>query len=219
VDLLDEFQAEVARVALQSARRHGFALAGGNALAVHGVIVRPTEDIDLFTNREGDLQAATGAVVAALAKAGFTVALIEDELGGLFEGFNQDMAELEVSRDDQAVRLQLVRFDRLHDPVMMDIGPVLHLDDILGSKVAALASRAEPRDYIDVAAALRGRDREHLLDLARQADPGLTDVEFADAMLRLDRLDDAVFTQLYSLSPDQVREIRATFSTWPRRPA
>jgi hypothetical protein len=56
VDLLDEFQAEVARVALQSAQRHGFALAGGNALAVHGVIVRSTEDIDLFTSREDDLR-------------------------------------------------------------------------------------------------------------------------------------------------------------------
>jgi hypothetical protein len=216
VGVLDEFQAEVARVALQSAQRHGFALAGGNALAVHGVIVRPTEDVDLFTGPEGDLQAATEDAVAALIKAGFTVTLIEDELGGLFGGFDQDMAELEVSRGEQAVRLQLVRFDRHHAPVLTDLGPVLHLDDILGSKVAALATRAEPRDYIDVAAALRSHDREHLLDLARQADPGLTDAEFADAMRRLDMLDDTVFTQLYRLSPEQVGEVRITFSTWPR---
>jgi hypothetical protein len=216
VSLLNEFQEEVAKVALQAARRHGFALAGGNALAVHGIIVRPTEDIDLFTTHEGDLRTATGAVLAALVKAGFMVTAIEDELSGVFDDFDQDMAELEVSRDGEAVRLQLVRFDRLHAPVMMDIGPVLHLDDILGSKVAALATRAEPRDYIDVAAALRSQDREHLLDLAHQADPGLTDAEFADAMVRLDRLDDSVFTQLYGLSPDQVREIRAAFSTWPR---
>jgi predicted nucleotidyltransferase component of viral defense system len=96
------------------------------------------------------------------------------------------------------------------------MGPVLHLDDILGSKVAALATRAEPRDYVDVAAALRRYDRQRLLGLARQADPGLTDAEFAEAMLRLDRLDDSVFTQLYRLTPDQVREIRLTFSDWPR---
>lgn len=215
MSLPDEFQAEVARVALRAAQRQGFALAGGNALAVHGVIARPTEDIDLFTDH-GDLEAAAGNVVEALVKAGFTVAMIEDELSGFIEGFDQDMAELEVSRDENLVRLQLVRFNRHHSPVMMDIGPVLHIDDILGSKVVAMATRAEPRDYIDVAAALRTRAREHLLDLARQADPDIVDAEFADAMQRLDRLDDSVFSQLYGLTQDQIADIRTAFSTWPR---
>lgn len=216
MDLLDEFQTEVARIALQAAERHGFALAGGNALAVHGVIVRPTEDIDLFTNRDNSLGAAAGAVEEALVKAGFAVALIESELGGLIDGFDQDMAEFEVSRAEKMTRLQLVRFDRHRAPVMMDIGPVLHLDDILGSKVAALATRAEPRDYVDVAAALRNQSSAHLLELARQADPDLTEAEFADAMQRLDRLDDSVFTQLYGLTPGQVSDIRTAFSAWPR---
>lgn len=215
MSLPDEFQAKVARVALRAAQRHGFALAGGNALAVHGVIARPTEDIDLFTDH-GDLRAAAGNVIEALAKAGFTVMMIEDELSGLIDGFDQDMAELEVSRDEKVVRLQLVRFDRHQPPVMMDIGPVLHIDDILGSKVVALATRAEPRDYIDVAAAMRKQPREHLLDLARQADPDIVDAEFADAMQRLDRLDDSVFTQLYGLTAEQVADVRTAFATWPR---
>jgi hypothetical protein len=49
---------------------------------------------DLFTSREGDLQAATEAVVMALANADFTVTLIEDELGGFFDGFEQDRPNL-----------------------------------------------------------------------------------------------------------------------------
>jgi len=69
-----EFQAEVARVALAAARDHGFALAGGNALAVHGIISRPTEDVDLFAPGDGAVQAAAGLVAAALAEAGFTAA-------------------------------------------------------------------------------------------------------------------------------------------------
>lgn len=36
----DPFQAEVARLALDVARRHGFALAGGHALIAHGVVSR-----------------------------------------------------------------------------------------------------------------------------------------------------------------------------------
>jgi hypothetical protein len=44
---------------------------------------------------------------------------------------------------------------------VLDIGPVLHLDDVIGSKVAAMAVRAEPRDFVDVAAALDRCSREH----------------------------------------------------------
>jgi hypothetical protein len=51
--------------------------------------------------------------------------------------------------------LQLAYFDRGRQPVvMMDIGPVLDLEDAVGGKVCVLASRVEPRDYADVAAAL-----------------------------------------------------------------
>ncbi|WP_326553626.1 hypothetical protein [Micromonospora sp. NBC_01813] len=105
-------------------------------------------------------------------------------------GFEHDLVECEVSRGDQVVRLQLVRFDRHRLPVMMQIGPVLHLDDVLGTKVAALATRAAPRDYIDTAAALARYSRDRLIELARQADSGLTAA--------------------------QVDEVRHCFSTWPR---
>ena len=63
-----------------------------------------------------------------------------------------------------------------------------------------MATRAEPRDYIDVANALDTYSRQRLVDLAHQADPDLDDAEISDAMLRLDRLDDSVFTEQYRLS-------------------
>jgi len=98
----------------------------------------------------------------------------------------------------------------------MDIGPVLHLDDVLGSKVAALATRAEPRDYIDVAAALRVRTSDELGRLAQQADPAVTEDDLHEAMDRLDRLDNSVFVELYGLSNAEVATVRAAFSGWPR---
>jgi hypothetical protein len=99
---------------------------------------------------------------------------------------------------------------------MMDIGLVLHPDDLVGSKVAALATRQEARDYADVAAALAVYGREELMGLARRADPDLADAEFAEAMQRLDVLDDAVFTRLYRFTPEQVQGIREAFTAWPR---
>jgi hypothetical protein len=60
----------VAAVALSAAAGHGFALGGGNALLAHGVTTRPTQDVDLFTDREHGVEAAAGAVEAALRAAG-----------------------------------------------------------------------------------------------------------------------------------------------------
>jgi hypothetical protein len=53
-----DFEAEIARVALAAAGRHGFALVGGQALIAHGLISRPTEDVDLVTDEAGGVQAA-----------------------------------------------------------------------------------------------------------------------------------------------------------------
>jgi hypothetical protein len=213
----DEFKASVARVALQAASEHGFALAGGNALVAHGIISRPTADVDLFAAEPGAVGAAAGLVAEALAAAGLTVTPVEEtgDLAEAFYGFDQEMAEFEVSGGGQAVRLQLVRFGRSRPAVMMDVGPVLHPDDLLGSKVAAMATRAEVRDYADVAAALATYSRDELVALARRADPDLADEELAEAMQALDVLDDGVFTREFSAG--QVRVIRQAFASWPRQ--
>ncbi|MBC8993132.1 nucleotidyl transferase AbiEii/AbiGii toxin family protein [Micromonospora chalcea] len=204
-------------MALAVAGRHGFALAGGQALIAHGIGARPTEDVDLFTDLDGGVTAAAELVHATLLDAGFQVETIAEptELDDVFYGFEHDMTEFEVRRDDRTVRLQLVRFARSASPIVLDVGPVLHLDDVIGTKVAAMVTRAQPRDYIDVAAALRRYSRNDLVDLARRADPALTDEEFQDALQRLDRLPDTVFA-LYRLTPAEIHDLRHAFSEWPR---
>jgi Nucleotidyl transferase AbiEii toxin, Type IV TA system len=136
----DLFQTEVARLAPDAAREHGFALAGGHALIAHGVISRPTEDVDLFTNADGAVHVAAQLVEQALVDAGFTVDVVPEtsDLGDVFYGFGGDIVEFEIHKDNKATRLQLCRFDRSPSPVVMDIGPVLHIDDAIGTKVAAM---------------------------------------------------------------------------------
>jgi hypothetical protein len=213
-----EFQRRVATIALAACREQGFALAGGQALIAHGIVNRATEDIDIFTDDPAGVRQASETASAALIAAGYAVESVSEmaELDELFAGFGDDLAELEVRGGDHIVRVQLARFDRHRAPVVMDIGPVLHVDDVLGSKVATLATRAEPRDYIDVAAALRVRTADELRRLARQADPAVSDDELRAAMTRLDRLDDSVFTDLYGLSKEAVDALRAAFTDWPR---
>jgi hypothetical protein len=40
----------IARIALAAGARHGLALAGGYAVAAHGMGNRPSGDVDLFTS-------------------------------------------------------------------------------------------------------------------------------------------------------------------------
>jgi nucleotidyltransferase AbiEii toxin of type IV toxin-antitoxin system len=218
---VSDLHRDVAAVALRAAARHGFALAGGNALIAHGVIDRPTEDVDLFTDREHGVAAAADAVEAALREAGYTPER-QDKTAGLaevFEGVGEGLAEWIIATPDgREMMLQIAYFDRGHQPVLMEFGPVLDLDDVLGGKVTALASRAAERDYIDVAAALaRGYSVAQLTGLAVTLDPGLTAEDFADAGQRLDRLGDDRFAR-YGLTQEDVTRLRERFTAWPRTP-
>ncbi len=208
----------VAAVALAAAGKHGFALGGGNALLAHGVITRPTQDVDLFTNQEHGVEAAAAAVEAALRQAGFQPDRAEQAAGlaDLFPGMGEGLAEWIVTGPgDAQMVLQLAYFDRGNDPVVMDIGPVLDLEDVVGGKVCALASRVEPRDYADVAAALERYSPAQLIRFARRLDPGLTLQDFADAGLRLDQMDDRVFAEIGLTNPDVAR-LREQLAAWPR---
>ena len=218
---VSDLHREVAAVALRAAARDGFALGGGNALIAHGVINRLTEDVDLFTDREHGVAAAADAVEDALREAGYT-AERQDKTAGLaevFGGMGEGLAEWIITTPDgREMMLQLACFNRGHRPVLMEFGPVLDLDDVLGGKVAALASRAVERDYIDVAAALaRGYSVAQLTGLAVAMDPGLTAGDFADAGQRLDRLGDDRFAR-YGLTPEDVTRLREQFAAWPRTP-
>ncbi len=216
---VDDFHRAVAATALRAAARYGFALGGGNALIAHGLIDRPTQDVDLFTDREHGVRAAAGAVETALRGAGYTVDREDSrsDLADIFDGMGDGLAEWLITGPDGAqMTLQMAYFERDRRPVTMDLGPVLDLEDVVGWKVVALASRVEPRDYVDTAAALGRFTIGQLIGLAQQLDPGLTDRDFADAGRQLDRMPDGLFAR-YGLSPADVATVRERFQAWPRR--
>jgi hypothetical protein len=206
--------AQVARIALGASAGHGFALGGGNALLAYGIISRPTRDVDLFTDQERGVLAAAGAVEAALRDAGFA-AERRDQSAGLadvFPGMGEGLAEWIVTAPDGAqMMLQMAYFDRGRDPVVMDIGAVLDLEDVAGGKVCALAGRIEPRDYADAAAMLDQFTPGQLLGFARRLDPGLEGRDFADAGQRLDQLPDQVFAAI-GLGGEDIAVIRQRFT-------
>jgi Nucleotidyl transferase AbiEii toxin, Type IV TA system len=215
---VSEFHGHVAAIALRAAAPHGFALGGGNALMAHGVIDRYTQDVDVFSDEAGSVEAAADAVEAALRDAGFGTER-RDKTGGLgdiFYGVGEGLAEWIITAPGgEQMMLQMAYFDRTRHPVIMEVGPVLDLEDVVGGKVCALASRVEPRDYVDTAAALGRYTVEQVVGFARRLDPGLTDRDFAEAAERLDQWGDGVFAP-FGLGPADVARLRARFAAWPR---
>lgn len=64
---MDPVHLRLAEIGLRVAGRYGFALAGGYAVQAHGILDRPSEDVDLFTawERRDDFAVAVDAVVDA----------------------------------------------------------------------------------------------------------------------------------------------------------
>jgi hypothetical protein len=215
---LDTLHGRIASIALRAAARFGFALGGGNALIAHGVVDRLTRDVDLVTDQETGVVAAKGPVEEALRWEGFAVQRRDwaNGLSDLFPDWEEAAADWHVTAPNgRRTDLELVQFDRSREPVLMDVGPVLHLEDAAGNKVCALAGRVEPRDYVDTAALLGRWSPAKLIGFARRLDSGLKDREYAAAAQRLDRMPDEKFTP-FGLTGQAVAALRERFAVWPR---
>lgn len=207
---MDQFHERLARVALAGADQYGFCLAGGYAVQAHGFVERPSEDVDLFTTAsdEGRFPDAVSAVVRALERDGLLVSATVS---------NAAFARLQVTdpASGAAAKVELSIDWRAHPPTTLAIGPVLHPDDAVANKVCALYSRAQARDYIDVAAVLRsGRyTGAELLELAGSHDAGFDTAWFGAALRAIDRLPPAEFTA-YGLTDEEVRVVVDDMKAW-----
>lgn len=197
----------VTRIGLTATERFGFALAGGYAVQAHGFLTRQSEDVDLFTCPGGNFDVAVAAAEAAYRDAGLKVATTRHGTG---------FARLLITdADERSVKVEMGVDWRSHPPVRLEIGPVLHPDDAVGNKVAALYGRAEVRDFVDVFAVLRsGRyNTTQLMELAMAADPGFDTQMFRAALSALGRIPDQALSH-HGLSQQEVQELRCDFQAW-----
>jgi hypothetical protein len=110
---------------------------------------RLSEDVDLFTDRwdPGDFTRAVDSVTASYENAGLEVTLIRRA---------ETFARLQVTDpgSGRVASVDLAADSRDHPPMRLSIGPVLAESDAVGSKTAAVFSRGEARDYLDLAGIL-----------------------------------------------------------------
>ena len=205
----EELQRNVTRLALKALGGTSFALAGSGAIREHGIIDRPTEDVDLFTSNVniGDFGAAIDQVLDALRASGYGV-----EAGRRSDQF----ARLQVrAPNGQQVDIDMGMDWREAEPVILSIGPVLSLADAVGNKVSALYSRAEARDFLDVDAirASGTFNDTQLIEAATERDAGFEVPMFIQQLDRAQRLTpDRV--EEYDVDTAQLDAIKARFATW-----
>lgn len=171
----EDAQREVARLALAAVAGRGFALAGSGAIREHGLVDRPTRDVDLFTDQldEASFGSAVDAVAGSLRARGMVVREMRRA---------PQFAQLHVVTDtDGSVEVDLGVDWRSREPVTLAVGPVLSVLDAVASKVGALYSRTEARDFLDVDA-IRSSGRftdAELLAAVTDRDPGFEVAMFA----------------------------------------
>lgn len=202
------FQREVAKVLLENLEHRGFVLTGSGALREHGLINRPTQDVDLFTRQQeaSGFREATDHAIEALRDSGYSVQVHRD-----LDTFK----DIIITRADQSVQVDFGVDYRGHDPAHMEIGAVLNMDDAVGSKVSALYSRQYPRDYLDVDA-IRQSGRytdESLLAVAESQDPGFDREYFSQILTGVKALDpDEV--EPYGVEESQLRKVQQRLTDW-----
>ena len=206
-------QRRITRIALEAAGPDaGFALAGSGAIREHGFIDRPTEDVDLFTTQSAqhEFAPALGRVVAALQEAGYDVEIRER---------HPCFSRLVVTRDssEPVATVDLGVDWRAEDPVRLAVGSVLAPDDAVGNKVAALFSRGEARDYLDVdriRASGRYRD-QRLIELGHRSDLGFEITQFVRRLEEVGRVQ-PFEVAIYEVSPEQLRAVKDRCLAWAR---
>ncbi|MBM7167551.1 nucleotidyl transferase AbiEii/AbiGii toxin family protein [Streptomyces sp. G44] len=182
-------------------------ITGGYAVQAHGLVDRLSQDLDVATENAAPMDEIADAVSDGLLQRGWRVRHVETSpLSGRLIAADPATGE--------ECEIDILKEAFWSPPTVTEHGPVLALDDVIGTKVRALADRGAVRDLIDVHAASRHRTTADLEMLGRRH----ARFEFSLHDLR-DRLtgaewwDDDDFTA-YGLDPGQVAALRAWALSW-----
>ncbi|MFI1829566.1 nucleotidyl transferase AbiEii/AbiGii toxin family protein [Streptomyces sp. NPDC020412] len=182
-------------------------ITGGYAVQAHRLVDRLSQDLDLATQNPAPMVDIVEALRTGLHDRGWRVREIEtDPLSGRLIVTDPE------SREECEVDILKEAF--WAPPATTEYGPVLALEDVVGTKVRALADRGAVRDLIDVHAASHHyttTDLEHLGRRHARVEFDLQDLH--DRLVGADWYEDDEFTA-YNLTDDQTANLRAWAVAW-----
>jgi predicted nucleotidyltransferase component of viral defense system len=138
-----------------------FVITGGYAVQAHGIVDRLSRDIDVATNSPIPMEKLASRLTEGLTERGWQVRLIgTDPVSARFMVADPELG--------QECEVDVLKEGINWPPVETPYGPVLSLDDVIGTKVRALADRGYARDLVDIHAASRLRSQSELESLGRR---------------------------------------------------
>ncbi|MFF2367744.1 nucleotidyl transferase AbiEii/AbiGii toxin family protein [Streptomyces sp. NPDC058122] len=192
--------------ALAAGHPYGLALMGGYAVQAHGIVHRPSQDLDFATEHPASMVEIVDQLAQSLSGQGWRITVI-------------DVAPLKArflatdAATGAACEVDLLKEVLWRPPVVMDIGPVLDLDDLIGTKVRALGDRGLARDAIDVHAARHLYTVPQLENLAARRPEEFDLHELHDRLESLEWVSDAEF-EAYGMDSGHISELRQWAQEW-----
>nr|WTB33041.1 nucleotidyl transferase AbiEii/AbiGii toxin family protein [Streptomyces sp. NBC_00830] len=192
--------------AFSAGSAYGLMLMGGYAVQAHGIVSRPSQDLDFATQHPAPMQEIVDHLARALGERGWDVAVV-----GVVPLKARFIATDAATRE--ACEVDLLKEILWRPPVVLECGPVLHIDDLVATKVRALGDRGLPRDAIDVHAAGHRYSESELERLGARNEDGFDLQELRDRLESLVWVSDDEFGA-YGLSDQQIAALRRWAQEW-----
>lgn len=182
-------------------------LTGGYAVQAHGLVERFSRDLDVATENPAPMDEIVASLTTGLATRGWQTNHVQtDPLSGRFLVTDPDTGE--------ECEVDVLKEAFWAPPAQTPYGPVLSLDDVIGTKVRALADRGTVRDLIDVQAASRHRSTADLESLGRRrAHDEFSLEDLRDRLTGADWYEDEDYAA-YGLTSRQIEELKAWALDW-----
>jgi hypothetical protein len=199
---LTRFQIEVAQLFFTLPESQGFLLAGGAALAAHQLTQRPTQDLDLFAGPQTTVTEVVESLSQAVTRQKWTCEVLR--AGDTF-------TRMRVSKGNDNVYLDFaIDSPPIRPPVVSFLGPVFDPLELAARKLLALFDRAAARDFVDVFLLAQHFDRDIMLGLACDLDPGFNKGVFAEMLGSMKRYADHDLP----IDADLLDEMKMFYTSW-----
>ncbi|MEV5508933.1 nucleotidyl transferase AbiEii/AbiGii toxin family protein [Streptomyces orinoci] len=182
-------------------------LTGGYAVQAHGLVDRLSQDLDVATENPDPMEEIAATVHTGLTERGWHVRALETD------PLSARLIVTDSTTGDEC-EVDILKEALWRPPVQTEHGLVLSLEDVVGTKVRALADRGLARDLIDVQATADRWTHTELEELGRRHARDTFDLSDLQARLAgADWIDDAEFAA-YGLSEQEIAELRRWAQRW-----
>ncbi|MFI8963430.1 nucleotidyl transferase AbiEii/AbiGii toxin family protein [Streptomyces sp. NPDC053493] len=182
-------------------------LTGGYAVQAHGLVDRLSKDLDVATENPEPMEKIATAVRVGLEQRGWHVRALETD------PLSARLIVTDTTTGEEC-EVDVLKEALWRPPVRTQHGLVLSLEDVVGTKVRALADRGLARDLIDVRAAADRWSHPELEELGRRHARDAFDLcELQARLAGADWIDDTEFAA-YGLDEHQTFELRRWAQEW-----